>query len=101
MRKCGNKETRKQGNEERPEAEGNTAREGDKAPNLTNERYSRIQVVACRSTVGAYAGLYIYKIDSQPGSLSLSRHPPDLYIVLVHFHAIPNLYLCNRASPAA
>ena len=34
--------TTKQGNEERPEAEGNTAHEGDKAPNLMNERYSRI-----------------------------------------------------------
>ena len=34
--------TRKRGNEERPEAEGNTAREGDMSPNLTNERYSRI-----------------------------------------------------------
>ena len=24
-----------------------------------------------------------------------SRHPPDLYIVLIHFHAIPSLYLHN------
>ena len=61
---------RKRGNEERPEAEGNTAREGDKVSNLTNERYSRIYVVACRSTVGGYTGLYIHKIDSQPRSLS-------------------------------
>ena len=35
--KRGNEETRKRGNEERSEAEGNTARDGDKAPNLTNE----------------------------------------------------------------
>ena len=41
-RKPGNQEARKRGNEERPEAEGNTLREGDKAPNLMNERYSRI-----------------------------------------------------------
>ena len=40
--KQGNKETRKRGNEEKPEAEGNTLWEGDKAPNLTNKRYSRI-----------------------------------------------------------
>ena len=33
----GNEETRKRGNKERSEAEGNTARDGDKAPNLTNE----------------------------------------------------------------
>ena len=36
-RKLGNEETGKRGNEEGSEAEGNTARDGDKAPNLTNE----------------------------------------------------------------
>ena len=30
-----------------------------------------------------------------------SRHLSDLYIVLVHFHTIPNLYLHNRTLPAA
>ena len=33
----GKQKTRKRGNEEGSEAEGNTARDGDKAPNLTNE----------------------------------------------------------------
>ena len=83
-------EGRETRSEEELEAERNTAREGDKAPNLTNVRYSRIQVVACRSTVGGYAGIYIHKIDPQPRSLPPSRHPPDLYTVHVHSHAIPN-----------
>ena len=42
MKRDSKQKTRKRGNEERPEAEGDTAREGDKAPNLTNVRYSRI-----------------------------------------------------------
>ena len=43
----------------------------------------------------------LFKQDRLPTQISISvGHPRDLYIVLIHFHAIPNLYLCNRPSPA-
>ena len=44
----------------------------------------------------------LYTQDRLTTKISIPvRHPPDLYIVLVHFHAIPNPYFCNRASLAA
>ena len=95
MGKRGNEKTRKRGNEERPEAEGNTVWEGDKAPNLMNIWYPKnrsyfipiYSQVACRP---------LYKHDRLTTQiLIVVCNSPKLFLVLVHLHAIPNLYFCN------
>ena len=83
------------------EAEGNTAWEGDKDPSLT-KRVVFQNTGCCVPIYSRGVRWPLYTQDRLTTQISIPvRHPPDLYIVLVHFHAIPNPYLCNQASPAA
>ena len=88
-RKRGNDETRKRGNEE-------TRKRG-------NEEMMKDQNIGCCIPIYTRGVCWpLYTQDRLTTQISIPvRRPPDLYIVLVHFHAIPNPYLRNRASPAA
>ena len=78
-----------------------TELEGDKAPNLTNGWYLK-NTGCCMPIYSPGVRWPLYTQDRLTTPISIPvRRPPDLYIVLVHFHAIPNQYLRNRASPAA